>query len=205
MVHARTILTALLTVGLLGSFASADASQKLSEDEKILATYRLTMPNVKKAMAVVQSVAAELAKDPKVQEHTKLKKELETLEKKDELTEAEEAQAEKLRERIEVLERERDSRDDSSTFSNAQSIASMEAAMKKEPAAARALAAAGISAREYSLTMMALLQAALVEGMSQGKADLKNLPPGINPDNILFVREHKAELEAMQKMLEKDK
>jgi hypothetical protein len=53
--------------------------------------------------------------------------------------------------------------------------------------------------------MMALLQAALVEGMSQGKADLKNLPPGINPDNILFVREHKAELEAMQKMLEKDK
>ena len=102
MVHARTILTALLTVGFLSSFTSAVASQTLSEDEKILATYRLTMPNVKKAMAVVQSVAAELAKDPKVQEHTKLKKELQTLEKKDELTEAEEAQAEKLRERIEV-------------------------------------------------------------------------------------------------------
>jgi cell shape-determining protein MreC len=123
MVHVRTILTALLTVGFLSSFTSAAASQTLSEDEKLLATYRLTMPNVKKAMAVVQSVAAELAKDPKVQEHTKLKKELQTLEKKDELTEAEEAQAEKLRERIEVLERERDSRDDSSTFSNAQSIA----------------------------------------------------------------------------------
>ena len=205
MSHARTILTALLAVGFLNAFASPLASQTLSEDEKILATYRLTMPNVKKAMAVVQTLATELAKDPKVQEHTRLKKELQTLEKKDELSEAEEAQADKLRERIEALEREREERGGDSTFSNAQSIASMEAAMKKEPAGVRALASAGMSAREYSLTMMALLQAALVEGMSQGKADLKNLPPGINPDNVLFVREHKAELEAMQKMLEKDK
>ena len=37
-----------------------------------------------------------------------------------------------------------------------------------------------------------MLQAALVEGFSQGKADLKTLPAGINPENVKFVREHKA-------------
>jgi hypothetical protein len=48
---------------------------------------------------------------------------------------------------------------------------------------------------------MALLQAAIIEGFSQGKADLTNLPAGVNPDNVRFVRENKAEIEALQKMM----
>jgi hypothetical protein len=199
----RFILIALLLVGFTASFASAGLAQMLSADEKALAVYKLTMPNVKKAMAAVQILAEEAAKDPKVQEHQKLKKQIESLQAKDELTEAEQAQLDKLQERLEALEREAEGKEDDSLFSNAQTIDSMEAAMKKHPAGAAALAKAGISAREYSMTMMALLQAALIEGMSQGKVDLKNLPPGVNADNILFVREHKAELEAMQKMMEK--
>ena len=196
------LLTALLTLGFVNSFSAGAAAQTLTADEKALAAYKLTMPNVKKAMAVVQAFLDEEAKDPKFQEQQKLKKQIEALEAKDELTEAEEAQLEKLRERREALEREAESKDDDSVFGKAQTIDSMEAAMKKHPAGAAALAKAGISAREYSLTMMAMLQAALIEGMSQGKADLKNLPPGVNADNILFVREHKAELEAMQKAFE---
>jgi hypothetical protein len=205
MLHTRSILTALITIGFLGPFAPMLAAQTLSADEKALATYRLTMPNVKKAMAVVQSFAAEAAKDPKVQEQQKLKKEIDTLEEKDDLTEGEQAQLEKLRARREVLENENDRKDSDSLFSNAQTVASMEAAMTKHLAAAAALTREGMTAREYSLTMLALLQAALVEGMSQGKVDLKKLPPGVNADNILFVREHKAELEAMQKMMENNK
>ena len=205
MLHSRSLLlTALLTVGLVTSVSSATAAQSLSADEKALAAYKLTMPNVKKAMAVVQTFMDEAAKDPKVQEQQKLKKQIETLQQKDELTDAEQAQLDKLQERLEALENADDGKDDG-LFSNAQTIDSMEAAMKKHPAGAAALAKAGISAREYSLTMMALLQAALVEGMSQGKADLKSLPPGVNADNILFVREHKAELEAMQKAIEAKK
>ena len=205
MLRSRSLLsTVLLTVGLVSSFSAGTAAQSLSADEKALATYKLTMPNVKKAMAVVQSFMEEAAKDPKVQEQQKLKKQIETLQAKDELTDAEQEQLDKLRERLETLENADDDKDDG-LLSNAQTIDSMEAAMKKHPAGAAALAKAGMSAREYSLTMMAMLQAALVEGMSQGKADLKNLPPGVNADNILFVREHKAELEAMQKALEAKK
>jgi len=74
----------------------------------------------------------------------------------------------------------------------------MEAAFKKQPEAMRLLAAQGLSSREYWLCMMALMQAALVEGFSQGKADLKALPPGVNPDNLRFIRENKAELEKLQ-------
>ena len=200
MLHARTIFAVLLTTGLVTFSAFITTAQSLSEDEKALATYRLTMPNVKKAMAVVQSFAAEAAKDPKVQEQQKLKKQIDALEEKDELTAAEEAQLDKLRTQLEALEEAEDEKDDNQAlFGNAQTIAGMEAVMKKHPAAARALASAGMSAREYSMTMMALLQASLVEGMSQGKVDLKNLPPGVNAANILFVREHKAELEAMQR------
>ena len=198
-------LSALLIIGLALSVPQAAAAQTLSADEKLLASYRLTMPNIKKAMAVVQSVAEEAAKDPKVQERAKLKKRMDALSEKDELTDAEQAELDKLQERLDALEREEEEKDDNSTFSNAQTIAGMEAAMKKHPAAMGALTRAGISAREYSLTMMALLQASLIEGMSQGKADLKNLPPGVNADNILFVRQHKAELEAMQKALEAKK
>lgn len=203
MLLSRSILTALLALGFAGSFVPTAGAQTLSADEKALAVYKLTMPNVKKAMATVQSMMDEAAKDPKVQEQLKLKKQVETLQQKDELTEAEQAQLDKLQERLEALEREAEGKEDDSLFAKAQTIDSMEAAMKKHPAGAAALAKAGISAREYSLTMMALLQAALIEGMSQGKVDLKNLPPGVNADNILFVREHKAELEAMQKMMEK--
>lgn len=199
MIHTRTILTALLVLVSAAVFALDVAAQ--SADEKALAAYRLTMPNVKKVMAVVQSFADEAAKDPKVQELEKLKKQMKPLQEKDELTEAEQAQLDKLQERIDALEAEGDAKDDDSPANNAQTIASMEAAIKKHPAAMSALAREGLSARDYSMTMMALLQASMAEGFSQGKLDIKNLPPGINPDNILFVREHKAELEAMQKAM----
>ena len=46
-----------------------------------------------------------------------------------------------------------------------------------------------------------MLQASLIEGFSQGKADPKNLPARINPENVRSVREYKAELEAMQKAM----
>ncbi|MDQ3420657.1 MAG: hypothetical protein M3541_18110 [Acidobacteriota bacterium] len=204
MLHARTILIALLTIGILSSFASESAAQARSEDEKALATYRLTMPNVRKLMAVMQSFADEVARDPKVQEMARLTKQIEPLLAKDELTAAEQALQDKLQERIDALEREadeKDAKDDGSSANNAKSLADMEAAIKKHPAAMSALAREGLSPRDYALTTMALLQASMIEGFSQGKVDMKNLPPGVNPDNILFVREHKVELEAMQKAM----
>ena len=201
MSHIRMLISilALAFIALTG-VSSAPAQ---SADEKAIAAYRLTMPTVKKAMAVTERFVAELAKDPKVQEMQKLKAQIKTLEDKDELTEAQQAELEKLREREEALEQEMERSQESKGFNNAQTLADMEVAMKQEPAAMRALAEEGLTPREYALCMMTLLQAALAEGFSQGKLDLAKLPPGINPENIKFVREHKAELEAMQAALGK--
>ena len=100
---------------------------------------------------------------------------------------------------LDAFEAEEDEKD--SPLSNPKSLAEMEAALKAHPGAQKALTTAGISPREYSRCLMALLQAGMVEGFSQGKADLSKLPPGVNPENVKFVREHKAELEAMQKAM----
>lgn len=200
MIRIRIPLSILALVFLTSSLVHAQ-----SADEKAIAAYRLTMPTVKKAMAVTVSFMSELAKDPKVQELQKLKAQIKALEDKEELTEAQEAELEKLREREDALEQEVERTNDAKGSNNNQTLADMEAAMKKEPAAMRALAREGLTPREYALCMMTLLQASLAEGLSQGKLDLKDLPPGINPENITFVREHKAELEAMQAALGKTK
>lgn len=194
---APVVLTAVLTA----LCSTSAAAQTLSADEKELATYRLTMPTLKKVMSALESFMLELSKDPKFQEMEKLKAQIKALEDKDELTEAQEAELEKLRERQDALEEEIDRAQEASGISNPKSLDEMEAAIKKHPAAMRAIAREGLTPREYSKCLMALLQASLAEGFSQGKADLTKLPPGINPENIKFVRENKAELEAMQKAM----
>jgi hypothetical protein len=178
--------------------AGTAVAQTLTADEKELAAYTLTMPTVKKMMAAAVLMAEEEAKDPKVQERNKLKAQIDALEAKDELTEAQQAELDKLRERLEALETAAENEPESA-LKNPKTLAEMEAAMKSHPGAMRAMTTAGITPREFARATMALLQAAMVEGFSQGKADLKTLPAGINPENVKFVREHKAELEAMQK------
>jgi DNA repair exonuclease SbcCD ATPase subunit len=154
------------------------------------------MPAVRKMASVTRALAQEAARDPKRMERDKLKARLDALQEKDELTEAESAELEKLSERLEALEEEIDKADISDDNAT---LADMEASLKKYPGAVRALAAEGLTPREYARCMMALLQAAMIEGFSQGKADLSNLPAGVNPANVRFVRENRVELEAIQK------
>ena len=193
----------LLAAALIAITTATASAQALSADEKELSTYRLTMPTLKKVMSALESFMLELSKDPRVQEMKKVKGQIDALEAKDELTEAQEAELEKLRERHEKLEEEVDRATAASGLSNPETIDQMEAAIKQQPAAMRALTREGLTPREYAKCLMALLQASLVEGFSQGKADLSKLPPGVNPENIKFVREHKAELEAMQAAMSK--
>lgn len=199
MFRSRVVL-ACFSVLLLSLLAATHGFAQ-SADEKALAAYRLNMATVRKVAAATQAFAAEQNKDPKVQELTKIRAEIKLLEDKDELTDPESEKLEKLREREEALEQEIDRDNDSKSSNDNQTLADMEASIKKEPRAMAILAREGLTPREYTLCMMALLQAAMVEGFSQGKADLTKLPAGINPDNVRFVRENKAELDALQKMM----
>lgn len=202
MPNIRVLSYALAATLLLSILTTSASAQTLTPDEKELATYRLTMPTLKKVMAVVEGYAEEMSKDPKFQEMEKLKAQIKALEGKDELTEAQEKELEKLRERKEVLDQELER---AAGNDSANTLDEMEASIKKQPVAMKLLAREGLSAREYSKTLMALLQASMAEGFSQGKADLSKLPPGINPENVKFVRENKEVLAQMQAAMEKKK
>jgi len=191
-----------LALALALTSVAAAGAQTLSPDEKELASYRLTMPTVKKLMAALESMMQELSKDPKFQEQQKLKAQIKALQDKEELTEAQEAELEKLQQRAEALEEEIDRQQEASGLTNPKTLSEMAAAIEKQPAAARALAAHGLTTREYARAMMALLQASMAEGFLQGQ-DLSKLPPGINPENVKFVRENKEALTAMQASLKK--
>jgi hypothetical protein len=192
------IVRALITLVVIAGTAADVAAQKTpSADEKELAAYTLTMPTVRKVAAVTRTFLDEAARDPKVIERNTLKARLEVLQAKASRTEADTGEMKTLVDRIMALEEEIDSVEDLQR--NNQSLADMEARLKKRPAIMKALAREGLTPREYVRCLMALFQAAIVEGFSQGKTDLAALPPGISAAHIRFIREHKAELDALQK------
>jgi hypothetical protein len=187
-----------LTPVVLALFAAASVStagQALTPDQKELAAYTLTMPTVRKVAAVMQRLNDLESKNPKVQELAKIRAEIEALEQKDELSEADEQRLEKLREREEALDEEIDRE---SGAGDAASIDDLVKRVESQPDARAALAQEGLTAREFAKTFLALLQAAMVKGFSQGKVDMAKLPAGINPENIRFVEENEKELAAIQ-------
>lgn len=193
----RTAMTILLTLLLMP--AGSAAAQTLTADQKELASYTLTMPNVRKAASALQRFKEIAAKNPKVQEAAKVQAEIDVLEQKDTRTEAEEARLEKLQARADALDEEIDRE----VGMNAKgSIDDIVARIEREPEAKAALAREGLTPRDFARTLLSLLQAAMIKGFSQGgQVNMAKLPPGVNPANIKFVDEHEAELKKLQTAL----
>ena len=197
MTRRRALLPVFLIL-LLTSSVPATA-QTLTADQKELASYTLTMPNVRKAATALQRLQEIAAKNPKIQQAAKLQAEIDVLEQKDTLTPAEEARLEKLLAQAEALDEEIDRE----VGMNADgSIDEIVARIEREPEAKAALAKEGLAPRDFAKTLLTLLQAAMIKGFSQGgKVDMAKLPPGVNPANIKFVEEHEAELKKLQAAL----
>jgi hypothetical protein len=178
-------------------------------DEKELASYRLSMATVKKVGAAMQAMADEMGQDPQFQRIAKLESEIDAIEaqveklnEKDELTPADESRIEGLTAQLEKLQEQKERLEDENpdnSMSKARTITEMEEGVRKVPVMVRGLERAGLTPREYAKFMLAMLQASMVYGFSQGKVDYAKLPPGVNPENVKFVAEHQAELQAMQK------
>jgi hypothetical protein len=181
---------------LLLTPAVSAAAQTLTADQKELASYTLTMPNVRKAASALQRFQEIAAKNPKLQQAAKIQAEIDALEQKDTLTAAEEARLEKLQAQVDALDEEIERE----VGMNANgSIDEIVARIEREPEAKAALAKEGLTPRDFAKTMLTLLQAAMIKGFSQGgKVDMAKLPPGVNPANIKFVDEHEAELKKLQ-------
>jgi hypothetical protein len=82
-----------------------------------------------------------------------------------------------------------------------ESLDDMAARIESVPEARQALAAAGLSARQYAVITMALLQASLAQFAVEQGADPAKIAreASVHPANIRFVKEHKAELEQLRK------
>ncbi|HEU4640947.1 MAG TPA: hypothetical protein VFS44_00740 [Gemmatimonadaceae bacterium] len=79
----------------------------------------------------------------------------------------------------------------------AKTIADMAKQFDGIPPMKKAITSAGLTSREYAMFTMSMLQASLAAAMmdAKGPYKLKELPKGTPPENVAFVRAHKAELE----------
>jgi predicted RNase H-like nuclease (RuvC/YqgF family) len=207
----RAVLLILLVLITVTTPAPLLAQSKA--DDKELASYTLTLATMKKVVAATRAMMQEMMNDPKYQQLMKfddqiadLEKQIEALQEKDELTEAESAKVDSLIEQVEKLrERKEQAEESMSTnapnMNNAQSLDDMERGIAAFPPMARALKREGLAPREYSKFMLAILQAGMIHGFSQGKVDYAKLPANVNPENIKFIAAHQAEFAAMQKEL----
>jgi hypothetical protein len=169
-------------------------------DLKELSTYTLTMETLNKVDRAMRTAVAEMRKDPKFQEIERLKGELEALKKKDETTEEEDRRMETLGLRIEELE----SAATPLKMNDAATISEMAANIQKEPRLAGPLQREGLTPREFSKFMLAMIQAGFAAGMQKAGL-LKTTPEGTNPANIKWVLDHEAELQKMQQAWNPDK
>ena len=169
-------------------------------DLKELSSYTLTMETLNKVDRAMRAMMAEMRKDPKVQEIERLKAELTALKKKDETTEEEDRRMETLGLRIEELESDANPL----RLNDAGTISEMAAGIQKEPRLAAALQREGLTPREFSKFMLAMLQAGFAAGMQKAGL-LKTTPEGTNPANIKWVLEHEAELQKLQQSWAPDK
>lgn len=189
----HSITALILTAALSTSSPAAQATPQADRDMKEIASYRLSMDTVKKVDVAMRAMFDEMAKDPRFQASIKLEAELKALNEKEERTEAEDR-------RIEELEREKEKIDSENPFDlgSANTLSEMEAQVQKVPPMANALRSAGLTPREYSKFMLAMLQAGMAAGMKKSGL-IKELPKDFPAENVQFMLDHEAELTAMQK------
>ena len=183
----------LLTLVVSLATPAAQAQKPVESDLRELATYTLSMDTLNKVDRAMRAAMAEMKKDPKFQEVQRLQSELDALKKKDETTEEEDRRIEALGLRIEELE----SQASPLKMDDAATISEMAANIQKEPRLAGPLQREGLTPREFSKFMLAMIQAGFAAGLQKAGL-LKTTPEGTNPANIQWVIAHEEALKKMQ-------
>jgi hypothetical protein len=132
-----------------------------------------------------------------MQEVKKIEAEISALERKEQLTDADQKRLEELRSRQDQLETSAEN----PFAGDTRTLSEMEARIKTYPPLLKALQQEGLAPREYAKFWLVFIQAAFAQGFKKSGM-LKELPPGVHPDNVKFIEDHAAEIEAMQKEFE---
>jgi hypothetical protein len=90
--------------------------------------------------------------------------------------------------------------EDDDSESDKESLDEMAARIGRIPEARKALEAAGLTPRQYAVITMALFQAVFAQYAVEQGADPAKVArdAGVNPANLRFVKEHKAELDKLK-------
>jgi hypothetical protein len=186
--------TLAVVSALIASSFPAPVGAQSAADDKELASYRLTMDVLTRMTRVNRAMADELMKDPKYQELAKTEADAEALENKESLTDAEQKRLDDLKTRAEQLE---DQQPGNGLLDDAKTIDEMAAKIKAFTPMANALSKEGVAPRDYAIFTLAMLQAGMAAGMQKAGV-LKQLPPGVNAENVKFVLDHQAEIQQLQ-------
>lgn len=91
--------------------------------------------------------------------------------------------------------------EEDSESENDESLDGMVKRIASVPQARKTIEAAGLTVRQYAVITMSIFQAAFAQYAIEQGADPAKVAKdaGVNPANIRFVKEHKAELEKMKK------
>ena len=197
----NTLRAAVSAVLLLVTPAAvlAQAPGPNDPDYKEVVAYRLTVATMNKVMQAQRDLADAMKEDPRFIKVEGLKAEIEKLREKDDMTEADEARLEKLEEEMNQAKGI-----DSSNDNNARTLSQMAAAINDVPAARAALAGAGLDAREYTKFSLVAMQAGMIAGMMKAgvvKELPKELAGTVSMENVKFMQEHEAEVEAFAKLM----
>jgi len=177
-------MTWLIVLAMTGALTSA-APQ--SADDRELLQFRLTNEILAKAEAVAKAFDANVQKDPKMKRRLDAQREIVALDKKDNLTPAEEKRLEELTAIV--------GDEPVDLGINGGSLSEISAQLTKIPAMAAALKSAGMPARDMAKFVVTAVQAAMIGGLG-GAA-----PPGAAGENVKFVMANQAAIERINKLL----
>jgi len=90
--------------------------------------------------------------------------------------------------------------DDEAEDEDDESLNAMTAKIERMPAARKAIESAGLTVRQYAVITMAVIQASMAQFAIDQGADPAKVArdASVNPANIRFVKENKAELEKLK-------
>lgn len=179
------------TTALLVAFTSAPAlaqGNPTDPDTREVLAYRLTMPKLRQLNAFVADLHRQRDADPAYRRLLEMKRELAALQEKEEITAADEDRMAELEAAIDAEEQAEDEGEDED-----QSLGAMVARMEADPRIAGALKRTGLAPREAAVMQFAFFQAAFTAGMLEA-GTIKEIPPGVNAENVRFCQAHKDEI-----------
>jgi hypothetical protein len=183
---------------LLVASTSLVAQRPLDADAKEIQAYRLTMPVLKQVVAATHAMVAAMEKDPRYGRVARLQIQIDTLEEKEEPTEADLARLESLQNELAQLQDNLPN----PMGGDAKTLDQMEAEIRREPIVASALESVGLTGREYATFTLAFFQAGLVHGMQQ-QGLVKELPEEVNAENVKFIQENEAAIAALMAQMQR--